>query len=573
MVKMRVMNSLNISKENFREVLSAGLLKAAEKCTVRECDETGKGNFVAYIDQKEVSFDVQLTIAANGEITRHQCDCDGKMPFCVHKAALLLNILGNNKTKKTPVVKPDKKTSSSALLLEGVRAEDLKAWLKNIFSKHKDLEVSFVNHFVNRDKVLSPAESRALTKSVIKAVAKNSKKIDQTQLKKILTLWEEAHEPVINQYLKDVSDRNSFLCLNAVIESCLEFNRSIKVSTVRIPKYVQDMLLKSAEAIVSVHDQALWDRATGFYLEYFTEYWNILQQNYLELLIALLEICGEDRRTGLLQKLFTQYKNVIHRNNLNGDQYTRMLFAVVEQYGLFPTYGKLFAPISYSSDYNKRLIQLFIDHKEYVIAETFALQQIGGDFIASEYNVPYLELLRQVYTRTNNEQKLVSVLSALVMETFDFGDYQYVFARMPEGEEKKKWRSKLLARAKQGYKYSSKGISFYFKIADAENNYKKMIEYIDGKAPYAIISQYFEKMLLTDKARALDALLNRYDDWGSSIADVENREAIQMLYETALKFFGKEDLLLIVNKKMAAGYWHRKNLFMDYLTEQVKNKL
>jgi hypothetical protein len=73
---------MELSLKNYKTVLSKDLLKKAEKNTVRECDETEKGHFIAYVDEGHDSFDVSLTVINNDAISAHSCDCKNGSKFC-----------------------------------------------------------------------------------------------------------------------------------------------------------------------------------------------------------------------------------------------------------------------------------------------------------------------------------------------------------------------------------------------------------------------------------------------------------------------------------------------------------
>src|SRR5215211_4611498 len=91
---------MELTLTNYEKVLPKELLQLAKKNTVRECDETAKGHFVAYVDEDDESFDVSLTVSDN-KITEHTCECKAGAgsSFCRHKAALLMHIAGRKKIK------------------------------------------------------------------------------------------------------------------------------------------------------------------------------------------------------------------------------------------------------------------------------------------------------------------------------------------------------------------------------------------------------------------------------------------------------------------------------------------
>src|SRR5580704_2558791 len=102
---------MELTLKNYATTLSKDLILLSKKNKVRECDETEKGHFVAYVDDGSDSFDVSLTVKAGNKIALHTCDCDSNISFCRHKAALLIHLATGEKTKET--VKVGKKESKA----------------------------------------------------------------------------------------------------------------------------------------------------------------------------------------------------------------------------------------------------------------------------------------------------------------------------------------------------------------------------------------------------------------------------------------------------------------------------
>lgn len=159
---------MNLSQKNYKQVLPKELVKQAEKSNVRECDETGKGIFQAYVDEKESSFDVSIVINNEGEVTEHRCDCKGRIGFCRHKVALLL-FLEKGGQGGGQKIKRNKKASPFETLLEEVDAERLKGWVKSLLVKNKELELAFMHQFSEQQKQYTPADVKQLTLNAVKA--------------------------------------------------------------------------------------------------------------------------------------------------------------------------------------------------------------------------------------------------------------------------------------------------------------------------------------------------------------------------------------------------------------------
>lgn len=99
--------------------------------------------------------------------------------------------------------------------------------------------------------------------------------------------------------------------------------------------------------------------------------------------------------------------------------------------------------------------------------------------------------------RQKDNNKLLVVLKELIPQTFDFEDFISVYEQV-EGDEKKKWRTKILTRAGHMASYNKDAMLFSFRLMDYEQNYKKMIDYIGSHTPYSIVIQYADKMVLVN---------------------------------------------------------------------------
>lgn len=203
---------MELTLKNYTTTLPKELLKLAAKNTVRECDETEKGHYVAYVDDGSESYDVSLVIEPGGEIKIADCDCKNNQHFCRHKTALLLFIAGEKKVKTT--VKAKIKISKSEPLLEEAALNELKDWVRNLLTKNPDIELAFIHHFSAKHHQFTPEEIEKITNDALKAVVKTKKNVDPTQLKKIIELWTDIHAPIVRntrlvQQMK--------LCLSAFI--------------------------------------------------------------------------------------------------------------------------------------------------------------------------------------------------------------------------------------------------------------------------------------------------------------------------------------------------------------------
>lgn len=96
-------SEMDITIKNYKSSLPSELIKKAQRCIVRECDEINPKHFVSYVDESDNSFDVSLTFD-KALIIAHQCDCTELIPFCQHKIALLA-FIETGKSSTNPIIR------------------------------------------------------------------------------------------------------------------------------------------------------------------------------------------------------------------------------------------------------------------------------------------------------------------------------------------------------------------------------------------------------------------------------------------------------------------------------------
>jgi len=558
-----------ISLKNYSTILSPAALRAAEKFVVRECDEISKGKYVAYIDKGENTFDVSLTVVSN-KITEHDCDCANSELFCEHKIALLLHITENKKTVQ-PKLKSRKKTTELDELLESIEPEEIITWTKELLAKHKDLALSFIHHFKTTNHKITPEESIELTLKAWKAVANNKKKVDLTQLKKIITLWEEAQSPVIKQYLANVADNDGFLCLHNVIETCLEFDKTLDINSSRIQKHIEGLLAQTTETIISLQKDEVWETAINHFIDKNFNQSKQYRFHYLKHLLAIVEVSNQERQKLLIEKLLTQFETFNTFNSYQIKYYSFLLIDLTIRYGLFGKYFEYFKPMHYENDFNIKLIQNIILLGKFSLAETYCKEQININF-KDKYSLDYWKLLKEIYTTTNNQKGRQNIAKAQLPFTYAFEDYQLAYASFTDEAERKKWRSKILSTAKNEYTMKQAAKILYFKILDSEGKYTAMIDHLDF-ATDDIMFHYFDKMADTGKTKFLTAFLNHYqrnNTYYSNHNDDDTKSLHQssIVYDKLITYFSREEIINAL-KPLEKGYWYRSNIFIQFLKQKL----
>lgn len=557
---------------NFKTTLPQALLHKAARCSVRECDETRKGYYEGFVDEGAESYDVSLRILPNKEVAEHRCDCGTPESFCRHKAALLQAIAGTA-TKKSPTVKSSKaKQSKTDALLEAADTEELKAWVKELLDKNKDLALAFAQRFGEKKTTYTKADAEALTAEAVKSVVKNRTRVEQSELKKIVELWADVHKPIVEAYLANVTNEETFIAFHSVLDACLAFSEKVAATGNKISNYIEGLLNQTVEPIAHLYEDEAFETATAFYRKRIPGGLRTVRLHYLQHLQKIFSISTPERLAAGVGKLVQQYAAAHPDQLTNGTAYTKTLFAFVESHGLLQKHLSVFKPIKWDNPFNELLIGKLIDAGAFDLAKEYAEEQIAGNY-REEYNLPYLELLKRIYRLQNDEEGLAGVVGQLLPYTFDFDDYLFLYNHMPEGEEKKKWRTKLITKSKNASSYGRKGAKeFYFRLLNHEKGYKKMIDSINSYTPYGMILRYFEPMAQTDKAKLLKAILDKGDDsfWSFEYEEQKkDAECFPELLAVMEKTYGKQALLTAVKQAESGRFYFRGNRFINYLKKEL----
>ena len=557
-----------LTLKNFATTLPPDLITLAKKNTVRECDETEKGHFEAYVDDGSESFDVSLTLRAGNEIIKHACECNSTGSICRHRVALITHIAKGTKVKEA--VKVAKKENKVDLLLDDIDPNALKEWVKGLIAKNKDIELSFVHYFSAKGQ-LAPDEVIKIVNDAVKAIAGNKKSVDPTQLKKLVEIWSQMLAPVIEHYRANVTDEKSFINFHTLLETCIAFQFRVDSNSNKVSKFIDETLNKSVEPVSNLQVEEGWDKAISYFINHVPDRINNVRMHYLIHLQNIISISSQERQIKIIDLLAKQFEKSKPETLLDGKAYCKFIFEIVERHGLFAEYYGLFRPIHFDNVYNQKLISLLIENNYLAIAKKYCDAQIEYNF-KEEYNIPYLNFLKEIYMIQKDDEALAKVRAVLFPFTFDFDDYLFISSKLPE-EERKKWRTKMLTRARNASNgRNMPAMEFCFKLADAEKNYRKMIDYIDSYTPYGIILKYFDGMALTDKDNLLFTLLRKDDGygWGLPYENEEEEKAhFSELFNLLKRYYRTDYLKMVIGNADKERRYFRLNKFIAYVKQEL----
>ncbi len=555
--------------KNYKKHLPKDIIKQAEKMLVRELDEVKPSQYESYVDDGDETYDVKIAIGKTGAILKNACDCeDGKTSLCAHKAAVIITLAENKKIgSKTKVTKV--KVNPTQLLMQEVDATLLKDWVLELLQKNKDLELAFTLKFTQKPTSYTKEEVIKITETAYKAVVKTKKNIDQTELKKLIELWGQAHEPIITCYTNDLLVFENFEHLITISTSCREYYFKLNINTVKIHNYVLGLLLKTLEPLNNFMNEDNWLKVANYFVNAISDSNKMLREYFFIYCIKLVEISSQPRKEVLIDLIVKKYKDCQLHHLYDGDHPTKKLLDVVETSDLFNKYYDIFKPIVFDNTFNVKLINTLVDNNYYEIAEKYCKAQIAGNY-REEYNTYYLKILKLVYSKTDNKIGLKNVCTQLLPLTFDFDDYLFIINLIPDENEQKEFRNKMYTKARStGRNGGFNADRFCFQLLDMEKKYLKMIELIGTYTTFATIVEYFEGMFFAKKEYLIKAIFNKPEPWMHMNYKEENEEQVYInLYEKIKKHYG-EVFTDLAFKPKTQGFYRNDNKFVRYVQDKL----
>lgn len=488
--------------DNFQERVTASVLTKAKKMVARDMEEIAPNKFVAYVDDATESYDVAIELDKK-EIKDISCDCPNRLTFCAHKVALI-NFLKNKKPSVSKKGAAKKKLTEAELLLAELDESELRLWTSDLFRKNKDIEFLFVNEFSKSQANFTNEDARIIIDKAIKSVIKNKKKIDATELKKIIDALEVALAPVL-KFCKDniaLPESNELLLFtNSLL---FEFHDTMYLNSIKMLRYIEKNYKEINFYIHSLQNQKQWETIVDENIKFL-----LLEKNMfgmqMETVFHLYDsIDSKERKVFFANVMFDIFTITVNKGTRYIKEIQHFFIKVFSENELFSKVYSHFSALRYENEYNVFLIEKLIEIEKYDLAEQFSKEQIERNS-NDKYNVDYFKLLFKIFSITQDESKMASLQMKLIFYDFSIENYQLIQKHLVE-EEFKKFRVKILTHFKRNFHGNSKSIKAYFEILFWEKKYKMMLENISEYSSYEMIYLYKEELFLLDKLNFLLAL-------------------------------------------------------------------
>lgn len=497
------MTLVNFLKENQSK------LKNSQKLNVRDFDELDTNTFVAYVDQGNESFDVQVKLDSSKKIIETNCDCE-ENGICNHIIALA-NFIAENKTEK-PILKRivKKKKTETDEILETLDNESVRIWLSEILNKNKELAFTFKNQFLKNSLEISNELIKNTIQQSIMAIVGKRKKIVTSEVKKIVDNLNVSLKPIIDTIFTKFSIEN-YQFFKTMVTTLNDFHNNHYLTSNRILKLIENLHETNLKSIFNIKDFNEWQKATSFYI-------NLIFKDKIYLHdIYFAENIYEFSKTNELQKKYVVNLIIEQYEKLNAHFDDNIPYLIIELNNLFlkvfaennliEKHITKFKPRKFQNEYNLFLINELVKINNLILAEKYCLEQISNNFY-SEFDMPYVKLLIEIYTKTNENSKLTDLLSQYGKFSFSINNYNFVKKNSTE-EKFKKYRIAILKNANiEMQNGNEEAFDFYYEVKLQDNKPEAIFDMFITSKNIKMINKYNIIAFNLDKMKFLQTLLN-----------------------------------------------------------------
>lgn len=486
-------------------------LAFASKLPIRELEEEQKGMWIAYVDDKENSYDVQVHIKTN-KIETFNCDCDEDVQLCKHKVRMLLalqEVLKGEKVATSTIKKAPKNKKLTALeeLFTTVEQNDINAWFVNYLKNNKEAEREFLLTFKPQQQIdYTEKGVQQIVKDVISSVLGKRKKADTREIKKIIDLLAIALKPV-NEFIAINIGQPIALNLYLAISGALfQFEMTVQHSSKRIKALISEVMERQILLISNIQLDETYESVFKDLLKIMYDPTDSISYSYASALLqGIFDLSNGKRRLFINDEIVNLLK-YYHKEEIRIDESLQEFFlhAMIGEDRIEDCY-QCFSPIIFNNDFNQLLLDYLIDI-DMDLTEKYCRQIINQN-IRVEYNIPYYRYLEYIYETNEDMGGLVKLKMAMLDLGFDLESYLFVMDYLTEGKEKTMFRTKVLSRLRNSFIYNPQFAESYYAILENEENYKKMLEVADSNVPLNILCKYLDQMYAVNQTKLLSAFL------------------------------------------------------------------
>jgi hypothetical protein len=394
-----------ISILDYLKTVNQNELKFSKKLTVRDLDEAEKNKFLAYVDEGNNSFDVQIVLDVKQNIVSKTCDC-GFSENCVHQTALI-SFLVNEKNLITKVKKTAKrKVSETDIIIASLDHESLKLWVSKILKSNSEIDFLFKTEFGQENINFDTTTVKEIIAQSIQSIIGKRRKIETNEIKKVVDNLSISLQPILEPIFLNSINAKSFELISTITDELHTFQMKYYFSSIRITRFIEkiyDSLLKS---LYNCKDFEQWKENVQFYFtlifdkQTFAHY----EFRHVKNIYSFSEINPLQRE--FVVKIVEEKFVALY--STPADEYSRLIMefdlfflTVFAENNLFKNYYKRIRPRLFQNEFNILLIENLIIINKLQLAEDYCLEQIKANSNRT-YDRPYVNFLLEIYSKNGN---------------------------------------------------------------------------------------------------------------------------------------------------------------------------
>jgi len=524
-------------------------LTQAKKLVFRELEEfENKGNYVAYVDEGEESYDVNIQLDKD-IVVSHSCDCGRRDSYCMHQITILMQLLpGEN---QSPLTKKNKKTASIKKIIESEQLlltldqEALASWLLDLFKSNKDLELQFLLKFGKSQKNYQQQDVVKILKDAVVSVIGKRKKLEASEIKKIVQIWEKALEPFWEYLALNIGDEKIMDLFPVVHAAITDLEYRLFYTGIRFRKFVELNNSKIAVIINNIDAETSW-------IKLIDAYWNkmwMAEEVFGEmfgLFVLIYHNSNADRKRFLaikVEKLVTELSAEGLHNSVSIDDF---FLDVLLENDMFGDNLSYFVPQHWEAKYNLKLIEAVKDF-DIEKAIDYCHFVIQGN-VNPAYNTAFYDILEELYSAKGDVDNLSKIKLAKFNLDPNIVDYMFIMENCTDEELKGKFRTKTLSLLRNNMMYSEYE-DLYFRILEYEMNYKKMLEVIDYRVGPSTLLKFWDYIYAVNKLKFLHAIANNLQvDYRS------DQSVLERLITKIMESYDLEEIKLMFKPDLRSNY-------------------
>lgn len=526
--------------------------RGATKLIVRDLDEIEKNAFVAYVDENNMSYDVKIVLDTKLNVIENSCDCE-QIGVCQHLVALADHLKNNKKEKVIVKTVRKKKATEIDLLFEEQNQDEVLLWLKNMLNTNKEWALVFKQNFSSKNIELN---NDAINKTILEcfvSIAGRRKKIESNEVKKIVDAIESSLKPYFEIVLNNINLEN-YQWFWVIINLLNGYENTYKHNSSRLKTLIEKIKDNYCLHFLNSKTTENWQEILNFQInEILHEKINVEQLHFFKKLYhsskedslkkQFIFKIFEDFITSFFSKEKKDFYSIRH-------EVEQLILLVITDAQLFEKYYENFKPQKYNNDYNINLIQNLIQIEQYDLAKKYCVEQIDGNY-KEEYNLPYYQLLEQIYKIAENTDALTQLYLKIGSFTFDYNIYLHLKQHASDIDFQK-YYYKVSTKVKDAAKYGNRAaFDYFYQMKKDKNKDHDILDLFRKITNIDLITDYLE---IASKMDATTFLKNLFDAdiYKYNNSDEKLNKLISNIFETIP--------LEIIKKaiKSHKGYWENE---------------